>query len=98
MALPFKCTQAKCVESYETQEKLDEHVKQNHTRAECPHCHKMMKLYYLPIHIKLYHDKDQRIVCDLCGHVSNNINIHKSHHRLVHDIQPKLQCDICKDW
>lgn len=96
--MPFKCIEAKCVESYATQEQLDQHTKQNHSRVNCPHCNKMIKLYYLPLHIKFYHDKDQRIICDLCGNVSNNINTHKSHHRLVHDIQPRLQCDICKDW
>lgn len=98
LLMPFKCNEAKCVESYDTQEQLDQHTKQNHSRVNCPHCNKLIKLYYLPLHIKFYHDKDQRVVCDLCGNVSNNINTHKSHHRLVHDIQPRLQCDICKDW
>lgn len=98
MSLPFKCSQVKCVESYDTQEKLDEHLKQNHKRSECTHCNKKMASYYLPTHIKLYHDKDQRIVCDLCGHVANNMYLYQSHHRIAHEIQPKLQCDICKDW
>lgn len=98
MNLPFKCTQVKCVESYDTQQKLDEHLKQNHKRSECLHCNKKMASYYLPTHIKLYHDKDQRIVCDACGHVSNNMYLYQSHHRIAHEVQPKLQCDICKDW
>lgn len=95
---PFKCVEAKCVESYGTQEQLNEHIQQSHSRINCPHCNKLIKLYYLPLHIKFFHDKDQRIVCDLCGHVSKNINTHKSHVRLVHEQQERLQCDICKDW
>lgn len=96
--MPFKCPEPKCVESFDTQDNLDTHVKQNHTRILCPYCKKRMKLYYLPQHIKLYHDEDQRIVCDLCGNVSRNKNTHKTHHLLVHDVQPRLQCDICKEW
>lgn len=98
MAFPFKCKYRKCVESYSTQEQLDEHIKNNHSRSECPHCHKHMTSYYLPTHIKLYHDKDQRIVCDLCGHVSHNIYLHQSHYNLTHEVQTRLQCDICKEW
>lgn len=96
--LQFKCIEAKCVESYNTQNELDEHIKQDHHRTNCPHCNKKIKLYYLPLHIKYYHDKDQRIVCDLCGNISNNKYTHKSHYNLVHDNQPRLQCDICKVW
>lgn len=90
--------ETKCVESYESQSDLDEHTRQAHTRVACPHCDKMIVSYYLPTHIKLIHDEEQRIVCDVCGNVSNNARKHENHIRISHSVQQKFQCDICKSW
>lgn len=98
MALQFKCMQRKCVDSFESQQKLDNHVKENHARVQCSHCNKMFAPYYLTEHIKLNHDETQRVVCDICGKISSNMRAHKTHHQLAHVEQQKVQCDICKAW
>lgn len=86
------------MDSFETVEQLNQHVIENHSREECPHCNKMIGTTYMTQHIKLRHDIDQRVVCDLCGKVSSSNHMHKYHFRIEHDVQQKLQCDICGIW
>lgn len=81
-----------------TEDELNKHKEDAHTRTECTHCGKMIIVSYLSNHIKLRHEQDKRVVCDLCGKVSNNKHAHKYHYQLEHDVQQKLQCDICGEW
>lgn len=97
MKLPFECPEKFCVESFETEETLNVHVKEFHERTECPICKSSVQSDYLKDHIKLLHDESQRVICDLCGKVSKNMRIHKEHTDRLHG-DGKLQCDICKIW
>lgn len=94
----FKCPYLGCVDSFDTQELLDNHFTQNHTRTECPHCKKMILVSYIAKHIKDRHDVDNRVVCDMCGKVSVNYHMHAQHYRAAHIVSEKLQCDICGQW
>lgn len=91
----FKCSSLRCVESFATQKMLDEHIAQNHTRTECPHCKRMILVSYIAKHIRDRHDVDSRVICDICGKASVNHQMHTQHYRAAHVISEKLQCDIC---
>lgn len=98
ISLQFKCPEAKCVESYGNQLDLDEHIKTNHTRVPCPQCDKLISQHYLMYHLKEIHDEQKRVVCDLCGNISNNARKHETHFRMAHTVPEKFQCDICKAY
>lgn len=95
----FKCQHMFCVESFATQEMMDEHFAANHSRVECPHCKKMILESYITQHIRDRHDVEKRgVICELCGKVSLNKQMHKAHHRTAHNDSEKLQCDLCGRW
>lgn len=98
----FVCEEHRCVESFPTKEKLDEHKKHEHTRKTCPHCDKLVPDLNLAFHIKRYHDEDEWIICDLCGKVSTNKHMYKKHyekeHTQVEKEEEKVQCDVCGKW
>lgn len=95
----FKCQHMFCVESFSTQKILDEHFAANHSRKECPHCKKMILETYLTQHIRDRHDVEKRgVVCELCGKVSLNKQMHKAHYQTAHNDSEQLQCDICGRW
>lgn len=94
----IKCHHLNCVESFDTQELLDDHFAKNHTRTECPHCQKMILVSYIAQHIKDRHDANKNVICDICGKVSPNAYIHSSHYQVMHVVQEKLQCAKCGDW
>lgn len=60
------------MDSFMTEDELNQHKVDAHTRTECPHCNKMIIVSYLATHIRLRHEQDKRVVCDLCGRISNN--------------------------
>lgn len=97
MKLPFACAEKFCVESFESEQKLNQHMSEFHERTACPVCKSSVQSDYLRDHIKLLHDESQRVICDLCGKVSKNIRIQREHFSRVHG-DGKLQCDICKTW
>lgn len=94
----FKCHEYRCVESFTTQQQLDEHTTKYHTQVECSYCHNSMTRFYLSKHIKLYHDESRFVVCDQCGVISSNKGKHEKHILSMHTQKEKLQCDICKSW
>lgn len=95
----FRCQHMFCVESFNTQGLLDEHFAANHSRTECPHCKKMILDTYITQHIRDRHDVEKRgVICELCGKVSLNKQMHKAHYQTAHDNSEKLQCDICGKW
>lgn len=91
----FKCQHLNCVDSFDTQKMLDDHTASNHTRTECPRCMKLILVSYMEQHIKERHVTDNRVMCDVCGKVSVNNQMHAQHHRAAHVISEKLMCDIC---
>lgn len=97
-AKEFKCQYKKCVESFDTKAKLDNHFAQSHTRNECPHCKKMILVSYMAQHMKDRHDENHRVICDICGKVSTSVYAHSSHYQTLHVVQEKIQCAICGDW
>lgn len=93
----FKCDDAKCVDSFDTQKLLDDHIATKHKRAECPHCKKNVLESFLAKHIENRHGT-QHVVCELCGKVSLNKQMHKEHYKATHEVNERLQCDICSQW
>lgn len=91
----FKCKEQKCVESFETQQLLDDHMTEKHTRMECPHCKKMIIKIHYEHHLRVRHDSSNNVCCELCGKVSINKQVHNAHYRAVHEVTARLQCDIC---
>lgn len=98
MTLLFKCKETRCVESYATQEELDEHFKEKHLRIKCPHCDSYINSNSLQTHIEENHNREKEVLCDLCGVVCKNNSILHWHRTSVHEAEPRAQCDICKIW
>lgn len=95
----FKCKDAKCVESFETERLRNDHFAKRHKRKKCPHCKKMIVAYGLAKHIEANHiQKKSDVICELCGKVSRDANGHSAHLKQEHDPRGSLQCDICKQW
>lgn len=90
----FRCTDTKCVDSFDTQLLLDIHVEARHKRTECPQCQKSVLERFLSKHIEYRHGS-AHIICELCGKVSLNKQMHKEHYETAHMVMEKLQCDIC---
>lgn len=93
----FKCDDGKCVDSFDTQQLLDDHIAKKHARVECPHCKKKFLESFIARHIQKIHAASD-VVCDLCGKVSLNEEIHTAHVKRAHDSRGKCQCDICGRW
>lgn len=93
----FKCEDSKCVDSFDTQQLLDDHIAVKHKRTDCPHCMKIVLESFLAKHIENRHGTGH-IICELCGKVSLNKQMHKEHFKSIHEITEKLQCDICTQW
>lgn len=93
----FKCEDSKCVDSFDTQQLLDEHITVKHKRTECQHCNKMVLESFLAKHIENRHGT-AHMICELCGKVSLNKQMHREHYRALHEVVEKLQCDICGQW
>lgn len=92
--LPFKCKGIRCIESFSTTEDLEEHIKEFHTRAQCPQCKRVMYKHCIPAHIEKDH---RRILCELCGAVCINTSGLSSHRRIVHKVEP-VECNECGKW
>lgn len=93
----FKCSDSKCVDSFDTQQQLDDHNETKHKRSQCPHCDKLVLASFLAKHIENRHGTGH-IICELCGKVSLNKQMHKDHYRVFHEVAQSLQCDICGQW
>lgn len=94
----FKCKSRACVESFESQQLLDEHFEVDHRYAQCPHCPTKVLSRYLVGHIKNRHEKENHVICETCGKVSLNKHMHLAHVKMDHDTRGKCQCDICGRW
>lgn len=93
----FKCQQNNCEQTFTTAELLTKH-KSKHVKIPCTQCGKMILSKGMQKHVRQIHGDDQKVVCDLCGKVSNSIQMHKYHVRSDHEVHERLQCDICKEW
>lgn len=90
MVLEFKCTTAKCVESYATVEELTEHMK-CHQRHSCPLCRKRV------INLKQHNCQTANMklfVCEICGHTSTAKDVYNAHYESKH-MNITYECDIC---
>lgn len=94
----FKCLSRACVESFESQQLLDEHFEAEHKHAQCPHCKAKVLQRYLAGHIQNRHEKGNNVICETCGKVSLNKHMHLAHVKMNHDTRGKFQCDICGQW
>lgn len=93
-AKEFKCTESKCVDSFDTQKLLDDHCTAKHQRAECVHCKKMILQSFIARHIRMRHEANN-VVCELCGKVSLSERMHTEHYKMSHECVERLQCDLC---
>lgn len=93
----FKCEHYNCGQTFSSNETLKKH-QFKHVKIPCTQCGKLIQTKGMQKHIRQIHGSDEKIVCDLCGKVSNSIQMHKYHVRSEHEVHERLQCDICKEW
>lgn len=90
------CVEKDCIESFNTQAKLDEHILERHSKAKCVHCNEFFDSDQIESHIKGTHSAKN--VCHLCGKAYKSTNSLMYHYKMEHIGLKKLQCDICKEW
>lgn len=93
----FKCEHHQCGQIFRSADQLKKH-ETNHVKIPCSQCGKLIQTKGMFKHVRQVHGIDEKIVCDLCGKVSNSIAMHKYHVRSDHEVHQRLQCDICKEW
>lgn len=91
-SLPIRCTERPCPETFSTEEELDKHMEDCHTREKCPECSRIMYKQYIPRHIEKDH---KRVLCHLCGVICLSQARLITHRRLVHKA---VHCGDCDMW
>lgn len=86
LVLTFKCNLGRCVESYATQEELDEHVV-DHQKQKCPTCKKAVTRDDHTCEVNTF-------VCEICGFTTQKKTIFKRHVDAKHSTKI-FECDIC---
>lgn len=93
--LPFKCNSFRCSHSFATAKELAKHEAKDHARAECAICKKLMQISQLEKHRKIFHDRSERVICDVCGKEFLHKYDLRLHTETEHEITDRPQCDIC---
>ena len=93
-----QCLELGCVRKFRTYTGYSNHLKSHSNKNfPCPHedCSKIFKYKCALSHHMLKHQNRNSFVCEICGHVSSDKNIHNTH--LAQHIEPSQYAYQC-DW